>query len=270
MFGEAFQRSQVVHSEVRFAEDGRQVRADAGKRKIRVFIVSRFSLSGRGLQLLLEQDPGIEVLGCADRTPESLASVGAGRPDCVVVETTEGAEGDVDLLEALRTACPETRLVVITETPSEEGYRRISQVGIAGYLPDVIIPEHLGKALRAVCAGETVIHHELAHAWSGRAASAQRPSKNVPPLTPREISIIRGIADGLTDKQIGRRLSMAPSTVRIHISSVYQKLGLGHRAQVAAYAAANGLLDGSSHRRDQGRPPRTSGGKEPAGASFHR
>ncbi|HKV45841.1 MAG TPA: response regulator transcription factor [bacterium] len=247
-------------------ENSRQESAGIEQRKIRVFIVSRFSLLGRVLQLLLEQDRDIEVLGYADTAGESLAAVEAVHPDLVVVEMDARVDEEVDLLKMLKAASPESRLVVISATPIEEGYRRMSQVGVAGYLPDVTNPEHFAAMLRSVYAGEIGAAFALPGPWTAAPAPAQRLGKDIPALTPREAAIVRGIAEGLSDKQIGLQLSMAVSTVRIHIRSVYQKLGLRNRAHAAAYAGANGLAENPSPSSASTWAPERAQRKEPAGS----
>jgi len=253
-------------ADTRDPEAARRESTAPERRKIRVFIVSRFSLSGRVLQLLLVQDGDIEVLGCSDSARESLATVEAVHPDLVVVEMDARVDEEVELLKMLKAASPETRLVVISATPSEEGYRRMSEVGVAGYLPDVTNPEHFATMLRSVYAGEMGAIHPLPGSWSAPPTPAQRLGKDIPALTSREAAIVRGIAEGLSDKQIGRQLSMAVSTVRIHIRSVYQKLGLRNRAHAAAYAGANGLAESPSPPSESTWAPERVQRKEPAGS----
>lgn len=214
------------------------------KRKIRVFLVSRFSLSRHALRAHLDHDDAIDTVGDAETLQTCVAEVAALSPDIVVVETYGRADEDLDAVIAVRNKCPETRVLLLTGDADTESCLRALRFGVSGYLLVSVEPEDLCKAVRAVSGGEIVVHHTLTQALVGRLVSDQQLRVKTAALTPREMEIIRGLGEGLSDKQIARRLSLAESTVKIHLHGLYQKLGLRNRAQTVAYAYANGLFRG--------------------------
>jgi two-component system, NarL family, response regulator DevR len=210
---------------------------------VKVLLVSPFSLSRHVLRMLLEVDETIEVIGDTGSVQESLGLVKAQAPHVVVMETADGAPRDLDAFAAMSSAHPTVRLLLIAMDFSPDHQLRALRAGISAYLPMSIEPKLLRQAVRAVHAGQTVVHDQGtgASAPSVSPQSTRRPSAM---LTPREIEVIRRLAEGLTDKQIAARLSMAASTVKIHLRAVYHKLGIHNRAQAVVYAASNELLDG--------------------------
>ena len=214
------------------------------KRKIRVFLVSRFSLSRHALRAHLDPDDAIETVGDAETLQACLAEAAALSPDIVVVETYGRADEDLDAVMAVRNKCPETRVLLLTGDADTESCLRALRFGVSGYLLVSVAPQELCTAVRAVAGGEIVVHQTLTQALVGRLVSDQQLRVKTAALTPREMEIIRGLGEGLSDKQIARRLSLAESTIKIHLHGLYQKLGLRNRAQTVAYAYANGLLRG--------------------------
>lgn len=228
----------------RVARESSQREASAGaQRKVQVLLVSPFSLSRHVLRLLLEVDGTIAVVGDAGSAQDALRLVKTLLPDVVVTETTDRGPRDLDALAAVSSACPSTRFLLIAKEFSQDHHLRALRAGISGYLPMSIEPKQLRQAVLAVHTGQTVVHDELGGV-PAHLTTPQSTRRHPATLTPRELEVVRGLAEGLTDKQIAVRLSMAASTVKIHLRAVYQKLGIHNRAQAVVYAASNELLDG--------------------------
>ena len=126
-------------------------------------------------------------------------------------------------------------------------------------------PEDLARAIRTVHAGDTIIAPELAQKMLNTFQSADpRDSRLAPPLTERELEVIRALAQGMSDRQIARSLSISEKTVRNHTSSIYRKLHIFDRTQAVIYAVREGVIDveeldylsslGNPHRNLRARP----------------
>lgn len=208
-----------------------------------MLLVSPFSLSRHVLRLLLEGDGTIEVVGDVGSAQESLCLVKAQAPHVVVLEAEDCAPRDPDAVAAISLTDPTVRVLLIATDVSQDHHLRALPAGISAYLPMAIEPKLLRQAVRAVHAGQTVKHDHAAGVPT-HSVSPQSTRRHSATLTPRELEVIRGLAKGFTDKQIAARLSMAASTVKIHLRAVYQKLGIHTRTQAVVYAASNELLDG--------------------------
>jgi len=218
---------------------------NASARVVRVFLVSRFSLSRSVLQSTLEGDVRIKIVATAETSRECAAQLGRVQADVVVVDGVEFVRQDLEPLAIAGRIMAGIRVLAIAARSSEEACLDAVRMGVSGYLPASVEPEYLRRTVHAVEKGETVVPEHLMRALLTHLAQRQRPVKETVTLTARERDVLRRLAEGLTDKQIAARLLVAPGTVRIHLRSVYRKLGIRTRAQAAVYAATNGLDDGA-------------------------
>jgi len=235
-------------SSIKHERDDRRTLAatdDGSAQVVRVFLVSRFSLSRSVLQSTLEGDVRIKIVATAETSRECVAQLVHIHPDVVVVDGVEFVRQDLDPLAIAGRIMPGIRVLAIAARPGEEACLDAVRMGVSGYLPASVEPEYLRRAVHSVQKGETVVPEHLMRALVTHLAQRQRPVKETVTLTARERDVLRTLAEGLTDKQIAARLLVAPGTVRIHLRSVYRKLGVRTRAQAAVYAATNGLDGGA-------------------------
>jgi DNA-binding NarL/FixJ family response regulator len=213
---------------------------------IRTVIVSPFALTRRALRIVLEQDWAFEIVGEAESPETCLEQLKLHTPDIVIVDMFGIDGAGLDELAAIREACPKARIVVIAEDSDDDRCVRMLRMGVSGCVLSSAETEYLRETVRAVMAGEVVVHPALTRGLVAQLASPEFRRQRSAPLTPREITIVRALAEGLSDRQIAQRMSIAASTVKIHLRAVYQKLGLRNRVQAVTYAATNGLLAGRS------------------------
>lgn len=214
------------------------------ERKIHVLVVSRYPLIRRALRVLLERDGSFFVDDEAASPQDAARKLADLRPDVALVDACERGDQDLEVLvETQKVASPVTRVVVVTTDSSPQSCLRALRMGAAGYLLASADPEYACRALKTAAGGETIVSGALTQALTARLVSPQPLERSPDTLTAREIEVIRWAGQGLSAKQIAMRLSMAESTVKIHLRAVYQKLGLRNRAQAVACVAASGLLD---------------------------
>jgi len=208
---------------------------------ISVFLISRFSLARHVLQSTLEGDPYIKVVATAETSRECALQLSAAGADVVIADGVELVGQELEPLAIGGRILPGVRVVVIAVQPDEEACLEAVRMGVSGYLAASVTPEELCRAVHSVQRGETVVSEHMTRALLTHLAHRSWPTKETVTLTRRERDVLGGLARGLTDKQIAAQLLVAPGTVRIHLRSVYRKLGFHNRAQAAVYAAANGL-----------------------------
>jgi two-component system, NarL family, nitrate/nitrite response regulator NarL len=224
--------------------------------RVRILVVDDHTLFRRGLTALLSRDPQFEVVGDAADAGEALRRAKELQPDLILLDNHLPGVRGVDALPSLREAAPGARVLMLTVSEDEQDLADALKAGAAGYLLKTIEGDALAAAIRRVMVGESVLAQEmtskLVAAFQGASSAAHpttpQPSATTPApplllgsLSPREREILRGIARGASNKEIGRELGIAETTVKIHVQHVLRKLDVSSRVQAAVLATENGL-----------------------------
>ena len=217
---------------------------------IRVMIVDDHTLFRRGLTALLTRSPQIRVVGDAADATEALRRAQEWQPDLILLDNHLPGVRGVDALPALREALPQTRILMLTVSEDESDLAAALKGGAAGYLLKTAEGDDLVNAIIRTLRGESVIATEirskLVVAYRGAAMPVPeaQPSAAAGPLdslSPRERAILLAIARGESNKEIGRNLGIAETTVKIHVQHILRKLDVSSRVQAAVIATENGL-----------------------------
>jgi DNA-binding NarL/FixJ family response regulator len=203
---------------------------------IRVLLVDDHPIVREGLASLLGAEPDIEVVGeCGDADAAAEVAVRT-RPDVVLMDLRmpgrDGVAATVDVLAACN-----TRIVVLTTYDRDGDILRAVEAGAIGYLLKDTPRAELVAAVRATARGETVLAPAAAAALAG---AVRRPP--APALTAREHEVLRGVARGLSNPQIGRELKIGEATVKSHLLRVFEKLQVSDRTAAVTAAIARGIL----------------------------
>ena len=223
--------------------------------RIRVLIADDHALLRAGLRMLLEAQADMSVAGEADSAEQAVALDAELRPDVVLMDLTlparaGSANSVLAGLEAVRRIAagrPEARVVALTMHDDEGYLRAVLEAGGAGYVLKRAADTELLSAIRAVWRGGTYLHPEHARLLLGRAPAAQagRPDDagSYEQLSPSEQQVLRLIAQGHTNRQVGDMLGLSVKTVETYKARLMVKLGLAGRAALVRYALQRGLLD---------------------------
>jgi two-component system response regulator DesR len=200
---------------------------------IRVLLAEDQAMVRGALTALLGREPDIEVVGEVARGDEILAAAQATRPDVALLDIELPGGSGLEAARALQQTLPACRIVILT-TFGRSGYlRRAMAAGAVGFLLKDAPAADLAVALRRVMAGERVVDPELA-----LAALAEGDN----PLTPREREVLAAALFGASAGDIAARLVLAEGTVRNHLSTAMQKLGVQNRMEAARLAEQKGWL----------------------------
>ncbi|WP_328582709.1 response regulator transcription factor [Streptomyces sp. NBC_00370] len=215
---------------------------------IRVLVCDDQMLIRTGLVTIIDAQPDLEVAGeCGDgRTAVDLAS--RLRPDVVVMDirmpVLDGLEA-TRLLAGAGVADPVKVLVVTTFNLDEYVYEAL-RAGASGFLLKDAPPAQLLHGIRTVATGAALLDPEVTRRLVGRYATRIRPADTTPddsnPLTPRELEVLRLIADGFSNSEIAAALVISPETVKTFVSRILAKLQLRDRVQAVVYAYRHGLV----------------------------
>jgi len=205
---------------------------------IRVLLVDDHAVVREGLRAFLELQPDIVVVGEADGGETALAVAAKVRPDVVLMDLVMPDGDGITAVRNLRDQNPDIRVLVLTSYIDDAQVFGAVQAGAAGYQLKDIQPEALAEAIRDVHAGRPALHPEAQTRLMHR--TSEGPGAT---LTPRERDVLRLLTEGFANKEIARRLFVSEKTVKTHVSSILQKLGVQDRTQAALAAVRQRMLD---------------------------
>jgi DNA-binding NarL/FixJ family response regulator len=222
-----------------------------GMPTIRLVLVEDNRLVREGLTALLDAQDGFEVIGAVETAKAGLAKIQQEPPDVALIDSALQGNGSRKLVEAIRATVPGTRVIVMDLFPGEAHVLAFIQGGASGFVVKDATLEELFSTIRAVARGESVVPPAmtgtlLTHLADQAARTLPNPADAVK-MTRREREVIALIAEGLSNKEIAQRLSLAPDTVKSHVHNILEKLALHSRLQIAAHAhrsASQGQAEG--------------------------
>ncbi|MER6093114.1 response regulator transcription factor [Streptomyces bluensis] len=210
-----------------------------GDHPIRVFLLDDHEVVRRGVHDLLNDEPDITVVGEAATVEQALVRVPALRPDVAVLDVRLPDGDGVTVCRELRSRMPDLACLMLTSFDDEEALLDSIMAGASGYVLKQIRGSDLVSAVRTVAAGQSLLDPSATTRLMARLRGEQtrEPEPDgLPGLTAREREILALIGEGLTNRQIGRRLYLAEKTVKNHISRLLAKLGVERRIQAAVIA----------------------------------
>lgn len=220
---------------------------DGSNDEIRVMLVDANVLFRCGIARLLESQPDIRVIGETDGCVEAIHLAGQLNPDIILLDIEFNECDGPSLTRMIKCQLPDVRVVILTAEIDPDFLLACVLAGAEGYLQKNITPDELFARLRGLVRGEAAISLKTAAKLMNRLSISSctlclRASVD-PDLTPRECEVLNLVARGLTNKKIGETLRISEHTVRNHLCSIYQKLNLENRLQVAVYSVTHGLVD---------------------------
>ncbi len=214
---------------------------------IRLLIADDHRIVRDGLRLILETEDDFELVGEAGDGAEAVRLVEALHPDVALMDLRMPVMDGLEAIEILRERCPETAVVILTTYNEDELLVRGLRAGARGYLLKDTGRQALFDSIRAAARGETLLRPEVVERLL---SAAQTPAEKHAPaaqadhagLTERELEVLRAVAQGERSKEIAYRLGITERTVKAHLASIYNKLGVDSRAAAIGAAAQKGLL----------------------------
>ncbi len=216
---------------------------------VRVLLVDDDPLVCRGLELLLDADPEITVVGSVHDGDAVIDAVHRHFPDVILMDVRMGRQDGITTTAALARLNQPPKVIVLTTFDHDDILLRALDAGAAGFLLKTAAPQEIISAVRNVAAGEGALSPRSArqvveHLQHDEQASARRAAAElVSALTARELDIVRRVAAGRTNSEIAAELYIGEATVKTHLASAQTKLGARNRVQVGVVVAQAGLLD---------------------------
>jgi two-component system, NarL family, response regulator len=203
-------------------------------RRIRVMVFDDHAMIREGIVALLQMQGGFEVVGEAGDGESAIALYRQHRPDVALVDLRMPRKDGVAVIQTLRQEFPSGRFLVLTTYDSEDNVARALQAGASGYLLKGASRTALTDAIVRISAGHRYIPADLADRVLPRPADEA--------LSEREVEVLKAIAEGMSNKEIGESLGIAESTVKGHVNHLFGKLGVTDRTKALVVAVKRGLI----------------------------
>ena len=210
----------------------------------RILIADDHLIIRQGLRLILETEDGFDLVGEASDGAEALRLCADLHPDVVLMDLRMPGMDGLTAIEKLRDSQPEIAVVILTTFNEDDLMLRGLQAGARGYLLKDTDREALFDTIRAAARGETLLRPEIMARILSKAGTHSARAEITSPLdlTAREREVLEAVARGERSKEIAVKLNITERTVKAHLASIYQKLGVDSRAAAIAVAAQKGLL----------------------------
>jgi DNA-binding NarL/FixJ family response regulator len=203
--------------------------------RIRVLSVDDHPLLRQGIAALVGAQSDMVMVGQAATGREGLEQFRAQKPDVTLLDLRLPDMGGVEVLQAILSESPDARVVMLTTFEGDVEIQRSLQAGARGYLLKTMPPAELVEAIRQVHAGKKRIPPAVAARLAEHLADEA--------LTPREVEVLRLVAEGGRNKEIADQLSISEETVKVHVKHVMEKLGASDRTEAVAIGVRRGIIE---------------------------
>ncbi|CCH79069.1 Transcriptional regulatory protein devR (dosR) [Nostocoides japonicum T1-X7] len=207
---------------------------------VSVYLLDDHEIVRRGLRELIETTEDLVVVGESGLAKEAVRRVPALRPDVAIFDARLTDGSGIDACREIRSIDPSIKGLILTSFDDEQALASAILAGASGFLLKDIRGNGIIDAVRRVAAGENLLDTRDARRLLQRWTADAGADPLMRALSPQERRVLELIADGLTNRQIGRRLSLAEKTVKNYVTSVLAKLGLESRTQAAVYVTTHG------------------------------
>lgn len=196
--------------------------------------------------MVLQSERDIEIVGEAKNGSDALEKAIALNPEVVLIDLPMTNGDTIETTRTIKERCPGTQILILCTSVDLEFFRTTAAAGAGGYVLKDITPADLAHAIRAAHNGMVMIIpalvKEIVDVLTRNRTSPPEAIERPHRLTGREIEVLAGTVQGLSDKEIASKLFMSESTVKTHLRTIYHRLNVRNRAQAAAFAIENDLL----------------------------
>lgn len=211
--------------------------------EIRILICDDHAVVREGLRALITTEPDMIIVGEATDGANAIAAFRELRPDVALLDMVMPRMDGVETLKVILSEFPGARILILTSFSDDDMVFPAIKAGALGYLLKDSMPEELIRAIRSVNRGEASLHPSIARRLIQELTQPTSLPPTQEPLTEREMEVLRLVAKGYSNEEIGDSLVVSERTARGHVSSILSKLHLANRTQAALYALREGIAD---------------------------
>ena len=212
--------------------------------KIRVLLAEDHVIVREGTRELVQHEPDMEVVGEAGDGEEAIQLTAKLRPDVVIMDIAMPKLNGIEATKQIKELYPATAVLVLTAYDDDQYIFALLEAGAAGYLLKNVRGRELIDAIRAVYAGESVLHPAITRKVIESFMPAGKPAERriAEPLSEREMEVVKLAGRGMSNKDIAEELSLSVRTVQAHLGNIFNKLGVGSRTEAVLYALKKGWV----------------------------
>lgn len=213
--------------------------------KIRILIADDHTLVRDGTRRILEAEKDLEVVAEASNGEEAVALTSSFRPDVAIIDIAMPILDGIEVTRQIKALYPATAILILTAHDNDQFIYNLLEAGAAGYLLKSVRSQELVDAVRALHAGESVLHPAIARKVLNYFASPSGRDKKrgrSETLTQRELDILKLVTKGLSNKEIADEISLSARTVQRHLESIFIKLQVGSRTEAVIRALKEGWI----------------------------
>ncbi len=218
---------------------------DHEERSIRVLVCDDHDLIRQALRGVVNAEPDMEVAGEASNGEEAVALARELQPDAVVMDIEMPGMSGIEATKRIKSILPSATILVLTVHDSNEYILRILKAGATGYLTKGIISKEVPAAIRTAISGESILSEDILRKlidYALRFPDADEDTYKRDEFSDRDIDILRLVAEGCSNKTIGRELNLSENTVKKYMMAIFDKLGVHSRTSAVIAAQQTGLL----------------------------
>ncbi len=209
---------------------------------VKIMIADDHSMIREGLKNLLELDGDIQVIAEAVDGEDCLEKLQLVKPDVLLLDINMPKKNGLEVLKSLKSRRSKLKVLVLTVHNETEYLMKAVDIGVNGYVLKDSESAKLKKAIFTVADGETYIQPSLIPALNAKMIETNKDAEKIKSLTKRELDVLKLLAVGMFNKEVGKRLEISERTVKNHVSNIFKKLGVTDRTQAAVFAIRNNLV----------------------------
>lgn len=209
---------------------------------VKIMIADDHSMIREGLKNLLELDGDIQVIAEAVDGEDCLEKLQLVKPDVLLLDINMPKKNGLEVLKSLKSRRSKLKVLVLTVHNETEYLMKAVDIGVNWYVLKDSESAELKKAIFTVADGETYIQPSLIPALNAKMIETNKDAEKIKSLTKRELDVLKLLAVGMFNKEVGKRLEISERTVKNHVSNIFKKLGVTDRTQAAVFAIRNNLV----------------------------
>lgn len=214
-------------------------------KKIKILIADDHAFVREGTRRILEQEPDLEVVAEAGDGEEAVRLASDLKPDVAIIDVAMPKLDGIEATRRIKALCPEVAVLVLSAYDDDQFVFGLLEAGAAGYLLKSVRGHEIVDAIRAVDAGESVLHPSVARKVLNRFASVSSRAQRKKPLellTDREMEVLKLVTKGLSNKDIADGLSLSVRTVQGHLANIFNKMRVSSRTEAVVHALKEGWV----------------------------